>query len=127
LRELGPIDPKKKGRRFKKELSVCQFNVDIWCAQQTLRKRWKQRDWDVHEVPFTLAPRVLQRVIPEMHTAVPAGLDHSLRSYVNLHSTIIDREEITTVLYPDDECLASRIYVPIRRVDRSLMTLDKFL
>lgn len=79
LREIGPFDHKRKGRLFKRNAELSQWNVDVWAAQQTLRKKWKGRDWVVMEVPFLCSPRALQRVIPEMFTDLPPlsqSVDH---------------------------------------------------
>lgn len=32
LRQIGPIDHKKAGRLFKRDLPTLQFNVDVWAA-----------------------------------------------------------------------------------------------
>ena len=125
LREIGPINAKKRGRKFKKEITICQFNVDIWCAQQTLRKRWKQRDWDVHEIPFRLAPKDLQRVIPDMYTDVPQLTDRANGDWSNIRNKVYDRESLAGFLYPSDE--AATIYQPLQLVKQHEMTLDKFL
>lgn len=71
LREIGPFDHKRRGRLFKRNHELSQWNVDVWCAQQTLRKKWKGRDWVVMELPFLCSPRLLQRVIPEIFTDLP--------------------------------------------------------
>lgn len=71
LREIGPFDHKRRGRLFKRQRELAQWNVDIWAAQQTLRKKWKSRDYMVVEMPFLQSPAALQRVIPEMFTDIP--------------------------------------------------------
>ncbi|EAN86104.1 hypothetical protein C3747_66g48 [Trypanosoma cruzi] len=124
LREIGPVNIKKSGRRFKKDLRTVQFNVDIWCAQQTLRKRWKQRDWEVIEVPFRLAPAEQQRVIPEMYTDVPPMTDPERHDFSNIRNKVYDREELQGVLFGASGPLP---YPPLQRIDRQAMTLDKFL
>lgn len=73
LREIGPFDHKRRGRLFKRNSALSQWNVDVWCAQQTLRKKWKGRDWVVMELPFLSSPKLLQRVIPEIYTDLPTS------------------------------------------------------
>lgn len=99
LREIGPFDHKRKGRAFKKDPATVQFNVDVWAAQQTLRKRWKGRDWEVVELPFALAPREMQRVIPEVYTDVPVMADPARGDFRNLRRRVYDRESLQEVLF----------------------------
>lgn len=124
LREIGPIDHKKKGRLFKRDAATSQFNVDVWSAQQTLRKQWKKRDWDVVEMPFELAPRKLQQVIPERYTDVPMMADPARGDYMNIRRKVYDRETLQETLYAGSE---QQPYPSLQRVDRTAMTLDKFL
>ncbi|KAG8341612.1 hypothetical protein TRVL_07560 [Trypanosoma vivax] len=124
LREIGPVNIKGRGRRFKKDHRTVQFNVDVWCAQQTLRKRWKQRDWEVVEVPFALAPREQQRVIPELYTDVPQMADPDRMDFTNIRNKVYDREDLQAVLFPSAN---SPPYPAIQRVDRDAITLEKFL
>lgn len=123
LREIGPFDHKKKGRIFKRDPRTVQFNVDVWAAQQSLRKRWKGRDWDVVELPFALAPAELQRVIPEMYTDVPVMAQPAAGDYGNVRSKVYDREALQEVLYGGQ----ARPYPALRTVDARAQTLDKFL
>lgn len=74
LREIGPFDHKRRGRLFKRQRELSQWNVDVWAAQQSLRKKWKSRDYFVVEMPFLQSPQLLQRVIPEVFTDVPICL-----------------------------------------------------
>ncbi|KEG10776.1 hypothetical protein DQ04_03301040 [Trypanosoma grayi] len=124
LREIGPVNQKKQGRRFKKDMRTVQFNVDVWCAQQTLRKKWKQRDWEVVEVPFRLSPKEQQRVVPELYTDVPQMTDPAHNDFSNIHSKVYDREELQADLFGAAGPLP---YPPLQRVDKQAMTLDKFL
>lgn len=124
LREIGPFDHKKKGRLFKRDPATLQFNVDVWCAQQTLRKQWKKRDWDVVEMPFELAPRELRRVIPEKYTDVPMMADPARHDYMNIRRKVYDREDLQEALYGSS---SQPPYPAVQRVDKSAMTLDKFL
>ncbi|KAG5485033.1 hypothetical protein LSCM1_07113 [Leishmania martiniquensis] len=126
LREIGPIDHKKKGRLFKRDLATLQFNVDVWCAQQTLRKQWKGRDWDMVEMPFELAPKELQRVVPEKHTDVPMMADPARHDYMNIRRKVFDREDLQGVLYPSSSAGQSP-YPAIQCVDKAAMTLEKYL
>ncbi|KAK7194593.1 hypothetical protein NESM_000377500 [Novymonas esmeraldas] len=126
LREIGPIDHKKKGRLFKRDPATLQFNVDVWCAQQTLRKQWKGRDWDVVEMPFELAPAPLQRVIPEKYTDVPTMTDPSRCNYTNIRRLVVDREDLQAALYARSDSGQSP-YPALQRVDRTAMTLDRYL
>ncbi|CAD2222594.1 hypothetical protein AGDE_01115 [Angomonas deanei] len=122
LREIGPFDHKKKGRQFKRDPGTVQFNVDVWSAQQTLRKQWKKRDWTVVELPFALAPKEMQRVIPELYTDVPIPTNSAKGDYSNLRSKVYDRETLQEALYS-----GARPYPEIVRVDQKALTLDKFL
>ncbi|ORC86927.1 uncharacterized protein TM35_000252230 [Trypanosoma theileri] len=124
LREIGPVNQKTRGRRFKKDPRTVQFNVDVWCAQQTLRKRWKQRDWEVVEVPFRHAPAEQQRVVPELYTDVPMMTDPARQDYSNIRSKVYDREALQHVLFGATNTLP---YPPLQYVDKKAMTLDKFL
>lgn len=139
LREIGPFDAKKRGRLFKKQIEIVQWNVDMWCAQQSLRKRWKQRDWVVLELPFQLSPPRLQRVIPEIYTDVPLGLssmgaiegEHTdpnppdryarLQSN-NVRQAVFDVEDVQAVLFG-----GVKPYPNLCRRRESPSTLDKLL
>lgn len=129
LREIGPINAKVRSRLFKRTPELSQYSVDIWCAQQTLRKRWKARDWDVVELPFCAAPKVLQRVIPELYTDVPQMADPANGDRRNLHHRVFDAEELQHIIMSESRMdaapatLVSRLQV----VKRDSMTLDKFL
>ncbi|CAJ1986801.1 mitoribosomal protein mS69 [Leishmania donovani] len=126
LREIGPIDHKKKGRLFKRDLPTLQFNVDVWCAQQTLRKQWKGRDWDVVEMPFEMAPKELQRVVPEKYTDVPMMADPARHDYMNIRRKVFDREDMQDALFASGGA-DQPPYPAIQRVDKAAMTLDKYL
>lgn len=123
LREIGPFDHKRKGRLFKRDPRTVQFNVDVWAAQQTLRKRWKGRDWDVVELPFSLAPKELQRVIPEVYTDVPTMTNPAQGDFSNIRSKVYDREALQGALYGG----VAKPYPALRTVDPEALTLDKFL
>ena len=43
----------------------------VYEAQEFSRRHWKGRDFEVYEIPWSLAPRELQRVMPELHTECP--------------------------------------------------------
>mmetsp|Transcript_27516 Transcript_27516/g.31712 ORF Transcript_27516/g.31712 Transcript_27516/m.31712 type:complete len:189 (-) Transcript_27516:82-648(-) len=125
LREIGPVNSMRRGRQFKRNKELAQYNVDIWCAQQTLRKRWKSRDWEVMELPFPLAPRELQRVMPEMYTDVPQPVDgFGGKDMSNVRSKVFDVETLQHVVYGARSPLLT---TAIRRVHKDALTLDKFL
>lgn len=126
LREIGPIDHKKKGRLFKRDPRTVQYNVDIWCAQQTLRRQWKGRDWEVVELPFEAAPPVLQRVLPEKYTDVPIMADPSAGDCMNIRRKVFDREELQETLY-GSTAGGALPYPAIQKVNKMAMTLNKFL
>ncbi|KAG5485703.1 hypothetical protein LSCM4_06661 [Leishmania orientalis] len=126
LREIGPIDHKKKGRLFKRDPATLQFNVDVWCAQQTLRKQWKGRDWDMVEMPFELAPKELQRVVPEKYTDVPMMTDPARHDYMNIRRKVFDREALQGALYASGSG-GSLPYPAVQLVDKDAMTLEKYL
>lgn len=123
LREIGPFDHKRKGRLFKRNLEISQWNVDVWCAQQTLRKKWKARDWEVIEVPFALAPPEMQCVIPEAYTDLPVAVAASgSAGACNLRRKVYDREQLQEMLYGQSP------YQPIIRTQeggKHDATLDK--
>ena len=124
LREIGPINHRMRGRMFKMDPTLQQYNVDIWAAQQTLRKKWKSRDWDVIEFPFELAPKQLQRVIPELYTELPPMTDPANNDCQNIRKKVFDCEDLQRVLYPKADRTP---YPPIQRVDKTKpLTLDKF-
>ncbi|CUE79201.1 Hypothetical protein, putative [Bodo saltans] len=141
LREIGPVDGKKRGRLFKRNPEIAQFNVDVWCAQQTLRKRWKQRDWEVVELPFSLAPAAMQRVIPEVYTDVPQMVDPSSSSTdrSNIRSKVYALEDVQEAVFLGKQVTDSKNnsqlqrqvdglpYKRLLRVDKNALTLEKFL
>lgn len=143
LREIGPVDGTKRGRLFKRDQQLAQFNVDVWCAQQTLRKRWKQRDWDVVELPFSLAPAELQRVIPEIYTDVPQMVDAAgSGDRSNVRAKVYAVEDVQEAVFLGKQItsdskrgsttssVASQEALPFKkllRVDRQALTLEKFL
>lgn len=134
LREIGPVDGKKRGRLFKRNKDLAQFNVDVWCAQQTLRKRWKQRDWDVVELPFSIAPRELRRVLPELYTDIPQMVDASGNGDCsNVRSRVYPVEDLQNEIFfgghaqPHSQSSPSLPYRAPLLVDKRAMTLDKFL
>jgi hypothetical protein len=123
LREPGKFDHKKRGARWKLDPELQQYNIDVWCAQQTLRKKWKARDWEVVELPFEHAPAALQQVIPELHTELPTMAAPAAGDYGNVRAKVYDREELQDVLFPRTE---TKPYPALRRVDKSAATLDSF-
>eukprot|EP00758_Cryptobia_borreli_P001734 Tbor_TRINITY_DN2488_c0_g2::TRINITY_DN2488_c0_g2_i2::g.2643::m.2643 len=148
---------KVRGRTFTKDPKIVQFNVDVWNAQQTLRRKWKKRDWEVVEVPYEIAPPALQRVIPDIYTDVPlidtdgdVSKNIFSRDYVNNNNTalnssnrainknsrnirdmVFDREEIQDVLYAKGGLESGNKtlhpYPRLRRVSSHSMTLEHFL
>eukprot|EP00796_Vickermania_ingenoplastis_P009559 gene9559-6715_t len=151
LREIGPFDHKRKGRLFKRDHEMVQWNVDIWCAQQSLRRRWKSRDWSVVEMPFQVAPPALQRVLPETHTDIPQMIPQNYFSHCHEHCSpspssatssgyqppedryhktfthnvrqqVFDVEEVQNSLFG-----GCNVYPIPQRIDRTAMTLEKFL
>lgn len=153
LREIGPIDHKRQGRLFKRQHEIAQWNVEMWCAQQTLRKRWKGRDWVVVEMPFAACPPVLQRVLPEVYTDIPVGVeieesqekDHLRRKYKppenrfyrhqtkNIRQKVFDLEELQTSLFGTSITATEKVnatpYPKIRQSGSSQLSfvLDAFL
>jgi hypothetical protein len=139
LREIGPVDGKKRGRLFKRNPEISQFNVDVWCAQQTLRKRWKQRDWEVVELPYSLAPAALQRVIPEVYTDVPQMVDPAGSDRSNIRSKVFALEDVQEAVFLGKQVMPSSgssspqrqveglPYKRLLRVDKNALTLEKFL
>ena len=123
LREPGKFDHKTQGARWKLDPELQQYNIDVWCAQQTLRKKWKARDWEVVEVPFELAPKALQQVIPELHTELPTMADPAAGDFGTVRAKVYDREDMQDVLFPR---AAEKPYPKLRRVDKTQMTLDTF-
>ena len=112
------------GAEWKRDIPSMQYNVDVWTAQQTLRKQWKGRDWDVFELPFEKAPTLLQRVIPEIHTEAPVMSDPANGDFSNIRAKVFDREELQDVLYPDFE---TKPYPKIEKPKKdSKITLDSF-
>ncbi len=124
MREIGPINNKYRGKAWKGVPELQQYNVDVWCAQQTLRKKWKARDWEVMEVPFEKAPKVLQRVIPEKYTELPVMTDPKNGDFENIQTKVFDREELQDALYPH---MAKHPFPRLLTVNRSAATLDTFL
>lgn len=125
-------------REFSRDPRIVQFNMDVWNAQQTLRKKWKGRDWEVVELPYELAPKVLQKVIPEMYTAPPMHADPAAGDFSNIRAKVFDREDLQEVLFTDvagrrargENVDPSSVVLPypnLLRVDKKAMTLDKFL
>lgn len=100
FREVGNPKFTLGGPKWKVDTDLRQYNVDVWCAQQSTRKKWKARDWDVHEVPFDHAPSVLQRVLPEKYTELPVAADPSYGDYSNIDQKVFDIEELQDVLFP---------------------------
>ncbi|CCW63559.1 unnamed protein product [Phytomonas sp. EM1] len=127
FREIGPFDHKRKGRLFKRDLRTLQYNVDTWCAQSTLRKKWKGRDWEVVELPFNLAPTELQRVIPEQYTDVPQMTQPAVGDYSNIRSKVYDREELQDVLFGGKAHPYPRIVRVKDDNDKASLALNKFL
>ena len=120
-----PMQRKMVGRLWRRDRGVVQYNVDVWIAQETLRRQTKARDWEVVEVPYRLAPAELQRVIPEKHTELPQMVDAGRGDGRNVRNLVFDREAMQDVLYSKH---AEKPYPTIRRVERSpgSATLDTF-
>lgn len=129
LREKAPINARYRGRQFKKDHTLLQYNVDVWCAQQTLRKKWKGRDWDVYEMPFERAPKVLQKVIPEVHTEVPMMADPENGDFYNIRSKVFDVEDLQGELFATSaEGSDRKVFPELKRVNKEdSLTIDKFL
>lgn len=123
LREKGPFNSRYRGLRWKRDPELRQFNVDVWCAQQTLRKKWKGRDWEVYELPFEKAPKLLQQVIPEMYTEVPRMADPKNGDFENIRAKVFARENLAQVLFEG----TGKSIPALRRVDPTARTLEKFL
>ena len=91
--------------------------LSVYEAQERSRREWKSRDYDIYEMPFSLAPRELQRVIPEPYTELPLRASTgALLSHV-----IFEREVVAKELFPDQ--LISTFPKP----DPANPTLDEFL
>lgn len=110
----------KKGPEFTKHMPTMQYNIDVWSAQQSLRKKWKGRNWRVVEMPFEKAPKVLQRVIPEQYTELPVMADPANGDYSNIRRKTFSQEEL-------QEALFERQVLPMPVVRNvSKVTLDSF-
>lgn len=125
--------PQKSAKRFKEnapqwklDQPTMQFNVDVWAGQQSLRRKWKGREWRVVELPFERAPAVLQRVIPELHSELPVMADPKTGDYTNIRAKTFAVE---------DPALQETVYgsqqlpLPVKRSPRGStggVTLDSF-
>ncbi|CCW71357.1 unnamed protein product [Phytomonas sp. Hart1] len=127
FREIGPFNHKRRGRLFKRDHRTLQYNVDIWCAQSTLRKKWKGRDWEVVELPFNLAPAEQQRVIPELYTDVPQMTHPAVGDYSNIRSKVYDREELQGALFGGKTYPYPRMLKVKNDSDEASLSLDRFL
>jgi hypothetical protein len=112
------------GPKWMLDRSLEKYNIDVWLAQQTLRKKWKGRDWDVVELPFQHAPKELQQVIPEKHTELPRMVNASAGDCRNVRSVVYDRESLQEVLYPG----RAKPYPELRsqHPDEAKLALDSF-
>lgn len=115
-------NPKKTGMTWRKHLPTLQYNVDVWSAQQTLRKKWKGRNWRIVEMPFEKAPALLQKVIPEEYTELPIMADPRNGDYSNIRRKTFSQEELQEILFGTDKKV---LPMPVER-KISTVTLDSF-
>jgi hypothetical protein len=108
-----------------KDQRLEKYNIDVWLAQQTLRKKWKGRDWDVVEMPFALAPKALQQVVPELHTELPKMTAPAKGDFQNIRSKVFNREDLQDALFPNH---AVKPYPQLQRRSEaaSARALDSF-
>ena len=97
FRVLSGTNGPKSGKKWTKDATLVNYNIDVWLGQQTLRKKWKGRNWDVVEMAFEDAPKELQRVIPEKYTELPLPVGEKGG---NIRDFVVDRESIQPALYP---------------------------
>lgn len=115
-------------KTFTQDPQIIQFQADVWNAQQTLRKKWKGRDFEVVELPFALAPAALRGVIPDIHTGAPRCTDELRGDYSNIQNKVFDREEVQQVMYSKaGEAQQQQPYPTLLKPTTSPMTLDNFL
>lgn len=113
-------------KMFTQDPKVVQFQADVWNAQQTLRRKWKSRDFEVVEMPFSLAPPTLRGVIPDIHTDAPQPLNEKSGDYSNANSKVFDREELQQVMYSSSDS-GVQPYPKLLKPVVTPMTLDSFL
>ena len=115
-------------RTFTQDPMIIQFQADVWNAQQTLRKKWKGRDFEVVELPYSLAPAALKGVIPDIHTGAPKCTDELRGDFSNIQNKVFDREEVQQVMYSKvGEAQQQQPYPTLLKPTASPMTLDNFL
>lgn len=90
---------KKHGAEWKKHRPTVDYNIDVWAAQQTLRKKWKGRDYRVVELPFEAAPAQLQKVIPEEYTELPMMSDPANGDFSNIRRKTFAQEDLQEALF----------------------------
>lgn len=103
-------------------MPTLQYNVDVWNAQQTLRKKWKGRNWRVVELPFEKAPALLQKVVPEEYTELPMMADPKNGDFSNIRRKTFAQEDLQEALFGTEKKVLPTL------VDRkvSSVTLDSF-
>lgn len=112
----------KMGNFWRKHMPTQQYNVDVWNAQQTLRKKWKGRNWRVVEMPFEKAPALLQKVIPEEYTELPMMSDPKNGDFSNIRRKTFAQEELQDILFGTDRKV---LPTPVER-KLSSVALDSF-
>lgn len=117
---------KYSGERWTFDERLLQYNTDMWVAQQTLRRQWKSRDWDVVELPFALAPQELRQVIPELHTEFPKSVDARNGKYGNVRDVVVPCEDLQDALFPRSEVKPYPTVFTPRDVPTRGATLDSF-
>ncbi|KNH07396.1 hypothetical protein XU18_1928 [Perkinsela sp. CCAP 1560/4] len=103
----------KNGPKHLQQATTKERMLAVYEAQEFSRRQWKGRDFEVYEVPWSLAPPDLRRVIPELHTECP------IRSAVdgkNLRHKVFDRWELSNELFghetverPKVPCVSPRL------------------
>ena len=89
----------------------------VYEAQEFSRRRWKGRDYEVYELPFSLAPKELQRVVPELHTECPlrAGTDGT-----NLRHKVYERSALPAEVFGN-----GKVALPVVPKVTNKCTFDK--
>ena len=96
----GPGNFAKKVPDWKKDEPLRRYNIDVWWAQETLRREWKGRDFDVYELPFALAPAALRRVIPQRYTEPFVPRDAARGDLRDVTEATFPVEELQAALFP---------------------------
>lgn len=95
----GRSPHRRHGAEWKKHRPTIEYNIDVWNAQQTSRKKWKGRDFRVVELPFEAAPAMLQKVIPEEYTELPMMSDPANGDFSNIRRKTFAQEDLQEALF----------------------------